>query len=392
MTLISSIFVLLFVALVAGELLNRVGIPAVVGELLTGLILGPAVLGIVSPNQVFSGISEIALFFIVLLIGIEATTDSLIKNYKPALVFTATSFIIPVVAMVIVSTMIFHLGYISAIVLSVAVGVPSISIVSVILRDYDMLRVRAGHIILASVVITDIIAFAVASIFSNPKAVYYEVPGIVIFMILFFTLDMEVRRHSKLVVGLFTRLHATERGEKIIFGSIILSGLIISSIFEFIGITYVLGAFFAGIIISDVVVGRDLQGILTRTLSRINDSFFIPIFFAIAGLNSIFPPRDSIYLMFALVAVGIAISVPLDYFYGRTVFEHISAKTGVGILGGRGAVGIVIATVALSSGVITRGLFSVAVFATLIISTCLPPLFMKKDIHIPEEASELLYY
>ena len=48
MTLISSIFVLLFVALVAGELLNRVGIPSVVGELLTGLILGPAVLGIVS--------------------------------------------------------------------------------------------------------------------------------------------------------------------------------------------------------------------------------------------------------------------------------------------------------------------------------------------------------
>jgi Kef-type K+ transport system membrane component KefB len=74
------------------------------------------------------------------------------------------------------------------------------------------------------------------------------------------------------------------------------------------------------------------------------------------------------------------------------VFEHISAKTGVGILGGRGAVGIVIATVALSSGIITRGLFSVAVFATLIISTCLPPLVMKKDIHIPEEASELLYY
>ncbi|EQB72252.1 MAG: Na+/H+ antiporter related protein [Thermoplasmatales archaeon A-plasma] len=188
------------------------------------------------------------------------------------------------------------------------------------------------------------------------------------------------------------RLHATERGEKIIFGSIILSGLIIASIFEIIGITYVLGAFFAGIIISEVVVGRELQGILTRTLSRINDSFFIPIFFAIAGLNSIFPPRDSVYLMFALVAVGIAISVPLDYIYGRTVFEHISAKTGVGILGGRGAVGIVIATVALSSGIITRGLFSVAVFATLIISTCLPPLVTKKDIHIPEEASELLYY
>lgn len=392
MTLISSIFVLLFVALITGELLNRVGIPSVVGELLTGLILGPAVLKIVYPNQVFDGISEIALFFIVLLIGIEATTDSLLKNYKPALVFTVTSFIVPVIAMVIVSMFIFHLGYISAIVISVAVGVPSISIISVILKNYGMLRIRAGNIILASVVITDIIAFAVASIFSNPKALYYEVPGIVIFMILFFTLDMVVRKHSRQVVNLFTRLHATERGEKIIFGSIILSGLVIASLFEIIGITYVLGAFFAGIIISDVVVGRELQGILTRTLSRINDSFFIPIFFAIAGLDTVLPPINDIYLMLILVAVGVALSVPLDYFYGRTVFQHISAKTGVGIFGGRGAVGIVIATVALSSAIITKGLFSVVVFATLILSICLPPLVSKKEIHIPEESSELLYY
>jgi Kef-type K+ transport systems, membrane components len=63
MTLISSIFILLFVALVVGELLNRSGVPSVVGELLTGLVLGPAILGIVKPNQVYSGISEGALFF-----------------------------------------------------------------------------------------------------------------------------------------------------------------------------------------------------------------------------------------------------------------------------------------------------------------------------------------
>lgn len=391
MTLISSIFFLLFVALVFGELLNRVGIPSVVGELLTGLILGPAVLDLVKPNQVFSGLSEIALFFIVLLIGIEATTDTLRKNYRPAMVFTLTSFGIPVIAMFIVSTMIFHIGYVGAIVISVAIGVPSISIISVILKNYDMMRIRAGHIILATVVITDIIAFAVASIFSDPKAFYYEISGIAIFMILFFTLDLEVRKHSEQVVNMFTRLHATERGEKIIFGSIVLSGLIIASIFEIIGITYVLGAFFAGIIISDVVVGKDLQGILTRTLSRINDSFFIPIFFAIAGIESIFPPHDTIYLMLALIAVGVAISVPLDYLYGRTVFQHISARTGVGILGGRGAVGIVIATVALSSGIITRDLYSAAVFATVIISLFLAPLVRKKDIHIPEEGTELLY-
>ncbi len=392
MTLISSIFILLFVALVVGELLNRFGVPSVVGELLTGLVLGPAILGIVKPNQVYSGISEVALFFIVLLIGVEATTDSLRKNYKQALVLSATSFMIPVAAMYFVSTMIFGLDNIQSIVISVSIGVPSISIISVILKNFGMMKIRAGHLILASVVITDILAFAIASIVSDPKAIYYEVPGIAVFLILFFLLDMEIRKHSSAVVELFKKLHATERGEKIIFGSIILSGLIISSIFEIIGITYVLGAFFAGIIISDVVVGEELQGILTRTLSRINDSFFIPIFFAIAGLNSVLPPSGTIYLMIGLIAVDIVIAVPLDFFYGRAIFQHIRAKTGTGILGGRGAVGVIIATVALSSGIISKNLYSAAVFATVIISVILPPLVKKEDISIPEGARESFYY
>lgn len=392
MTLISSIFLLLFVALVVGELLNRFGIPSVVGELLTGVILGPTVLGIVKPNTVFSGVSEIALFFIVLLIGIEATTDSLRKNYKPALLLSTTSFIVPVAIMLLFSYYFFRLPPISAVVISVSVGVPSISIISVILKNYSMMKIRAGHLILASVVITDIMAFAIASIVSDPKAVYYEVPGIIIFLILFIVLDMMIRSHSEQVVNLFRRLHATQRGEKIIFGSIILSGLIIASIFEIIGITYVLGAFFAGIIISDVVVGEELQGILTRTLSRINDSFFIPIFFAIAGLNSILPPRNSLYLMLLLVGIDIIVTVPLDFLYGRTIFQHIKASTGVGILGGKGAVGIVIATVALNAGVIGQDLYSVAIFSTVIMSVLLPPLVKRKNITIPENAKESFYY
>ncbi|MDA8144272.1 MAG: cation:proton antiporter, partial [Thermoplasmatales archaeon] len=189
--------------------------------------------------------------------------------------------------------------------------------------------------------------------------------------------------HSAQVIGIFERLHAKERGEKIIFGSIIISGLIISSIFEIIGITYVLGAFFAGIIISDVVVGEELQGIFTRTLTRLNDSFFIPIFFSIAGLNAIIPNMLSAKIILVLVGISGAIGGTLNYLFGRKYLKNIKGRTTAGIFGARGSVGIIIATVAYSSGYISNEYFSAAVFGTLILSFIFPPQIRKKDITLP---------
>ncbi|MCL6091195.1 MAG: cation:proton antiporter [Candidatus Thermoplasmatota archaeon] len=383
MSLIFSLFMLLFSALIVGEAFERFGFPAVVGELLTGLILGPAVFDIIRINAVFNGLSEIALFFIVLLIGVEATTESLRKNYKLGLLFSFTSFVVPLSIMLAVSHYFLHIPETESVLLSISIAVPSISIISVLLKNYDLLRIEAGGVILASVIITDVISFAAASAFTNPNGITLEITGIIIFLTFLFLVDRLINKHSAQVIGIFERLHAKERGEKIIFGSIIISGLIISSIFEIIGITYVLGAFFAGIIISDVVVGEELQGIFTRTLTRLNDSFFIPIFFSIAGLNAIIPNMLSAKIILVLVGISGAIGGTLNYLFGRKYLKNIKGRTTAGIFGARGSVGIIIATVAYSSGYISNEYFSAAVFGTLILSFIFPPQIRKKDITLP---------
>jgi Kef-type K+ transport system membrane component KefB len=230
------------------------------------------------------------------------------------------------------------------------------------------MKYEMGNSILASVIFTDIIAFIILSAIVDLKRLNYELVSIVVFLILIFLADHYLRKHSKYVMAFFEKLRYQSKSEKLVFGSIILSGLIVASILDEIGITYVLGAFFAGILISDVIIGKELLGIITRTLGRLNDSFFIPLFFSIAGMEAILPTFNSLGEMTLLIIITILIGGFLDYYAGRKFFSKGSGRVSSGILGGRGAVGVIIATIALEANILNSNQYSAAIFATIIVS------------------------
>lgn len=387
MTLIESIFLLLLMALILGELFERFNFPAIVGELLTGFILGPAVLGLVSMNEVFYGLSEIALFFLVLVIGIEVTTETLVKYHRHGILFTFSSFIAPLIVMILASHFLLGMGEPEALIVSMTIAVPSISIVSVLLRNFKLLKLDSGHVFLSSVIITDIIAFAVLSAVISPDKIYIDVPGLLVLLILIFVADYFIHRNSRAVLSMFEKLHARERGEKVIFGAIIVVGLIISSILEIIGITFVLGAFFAGIMISEVVIGSELHNMLVSTLNRLNDSFFIPIFFSIAGVEMVLPQASVLIKLAVFLGIPVGIGAPLNYYFSRKYIRDVPPRTTVGVLGSRGSVGIIIATIAYKAGFLQSSLYSVIIFATLILSLVFTPMVRKKDIVLPEKTT-----
>ncbi|MHB8358009.1 MAG: cation:proton antiporter [Thermoplasmataceae archaeon] len=378
MDIIIALLGILVFSLILGELFEKFNLPAVAGELISGVILGPAVLNWIQPNGVLTGFSEVSLFFIVLLIGVEVTVDLLRKNTSRGFNLSVTSFIIPVTLMFVVSFYVFHLGILSALALSISIGVPSISIISVLIKQYDLLETVDGQIILASVVLTDIIAFSIISVETDFIRIIYIVPAIVMFMVLFFILDRYITRNSNYVVRIFERLHARERGEKIIFSSVIISGLLVASIFESLGVSYILGAFFAGMLISEVMVGKELQGILTRTLNRINEGFFIPIFFSIAGLLVIIPKESYLLLMLVMSSISIVVGGGLTYFRSGQLLKMVKRRTTAGILGGRGAVGIIIATIAVRESIINSDMYTIAVVATITISVIMTPFIQRQ--------------
>ena len=379
MDIIITLMVLLSFALILGSIADRFGIPTVVANIIAGILLGPIAFGLLSYNSGLSSISEVSLFFIMLLVGIEATTELLTKYTRSAIMFSISSFIVPVAIMILVAVFVFGLNPTQALVTSMAIGVPSISIISVLVMRYNLLEADDGARIFASVVLTDVIAFAaLAAIGAAAVPVYIVVLSIFAFVIVLLFVDRLIRNHATSIRRLFIRGYKTMQGEELIFAAIILMGLLGAAVLQLAGITYVLGAFFAGLLIRDAVVGKRVYGVLQRTFRRITNSFFIPIFFSIAGLQVVMPSHD-LLLLIALVTISGAVGGLLNYLVGLNLLKKFRPITAVALLGSRGAVGIIIANIALLEGAISVNLYSIIILGTVILSLVLPALLGGED-------------
>ncbi|MBX8635511.1 MAG: cation:proton antiporter [Thermoplasmata archaeon] len=374
MDIITAMLLLLGVGLVLGQLFEHFRVVAIAGEIIGGILLGPAVFNIVTPDAILYSISEISLFFIMLLLGIEMTVDLLRKPYRRALPLTMTSFVIPAIMMFLLLYFAVRYSLAASVIVSISIGVPSISIISVLVRNYGLLQKDAGLTMLSSVVLSDLIAFLLLSAFLGTRQLIPEVFIFLIFIIVIYYLDKFITSHSEAIIKAFGRLHATEHGEKIIFGAIIFGGLLVSTIFQSIGITFVLGAFFSGMLISEVVVGKDLLGILTRTLNRMNESFFIPVYFTIAGLSMLIPGASYVATLLALLLLTGVVAAYMNFRMSRKLSIDISPRSTVGFLGARGAVGVVIAGTALSYSLINHEMYSVILFGTVAMASFFPVL------------------
>jgi len=378
MQIIIELLLLLGASLILGELFEKYGFPGIVGNILAGFILGPAIFGIVKPGSELSAIAEVSLFFIILLIGLEVTTNLIKKNIRKYSIFTFTGFILPASLIAVFLILVYHIGATSSIITAIAIGTPSISIISVLVLRYRLMRYQDGSVIIASTVISDIIAFSILAVLSNSSDTMYIVLALAIVFIALFAIDSLIKKHAFYIRRFFNRMSLTDSGERITFGLIIAAGLVFASIFQLIGITYVLGAFFAGMLIYDTIMGKKFYGRVSRTFKRINYSFFIPLFFSIAGISAIFP--SGIYIIFLFIALGIIwLFSIVTYLMGRRLFENINPVTGTGIIGSRGAVGITIGSVAFAAGLISINLYSIIILGTIILSLSMPLLISKKD-------------
>ena len=376
--IITDVLVVLAVAVLAGELFEQVGLPSVAGELLSGLLLGPTVFGVVIPSSQTEAISEIALFFVVLLIGFEMTTETVRKHIAPALLVTATSFVLPFIVLATVASVLLPFGPTANVVVALAIGVPSISIVSVLVMEWDLIQKETGQLILSSVTITDMVAFVVlAGISDSIGGTILVVFLMGVFLAAFALVDWQLNAHPDAFRDLLERGSKVTRREELSFALLIVGGLLAAAVLEGIGVRYILGAFFAGLIIHDGLVGKRAFRRTAETLAKINRAFFIPVFFGLAGVEASFPASQSNLLLplGALLAVSLVPATLVTLVAAKRVLrvkEQGDPRRVAFILAGRGAVGIVVASVALGSGLIEGTAYSFVVIATVIVSIFVP--------------------
>ncbi|MCW4011114.1 MAG: cation:proton antiporter [Candidatus Bathyarchaeota archaeon] len=377
-SIITDVLIVLAAALLIGELFERFSLPSVVGEILSGMIIGPSMLGLVAADDAIRAVSSIALFFIIFHIGFEMRTQMVRSKLFVASLLSVTSFLVPLALMVLAALFLFPFGTEESFIVALAISVPSISIISVLVCQYNLLRSTTGQIILSSVTISDLLAFVILVGVVRPlESTLTIVSEITIFVFVFLILDWILNRKPDAFQQLLVSSSRFFRREDFSFVFLIIVALTVSVIFQSMGLSYILGAFFAGLIVHDGLIGRKAFGRISQTLSTMNKVFFIPLFFGFAGLEVMLGSIDSFFYvgLTVLIVIALGVGVSLTYYASKKTLHtklDIAPKQVAGILGGRGAIGIVIATVAFSEGSIKEAGFSLVILATLIMSLAIP--------------------
>jgi Kef-type K+ transport system membrane component KefB len=376
--IISELLITLAAALLVGELFEQIRLPAVAGEILSGMIIGPTLLGLVTPNDSLNSISSIALFFIIFHIGFEVKTQMVKGKIMAASILSVTSFLLPLILTTVASLVLFQFGFQANIVIALAISVPSISIVSVLVIRYNLLHTSTGQLILASVTISDVISFIIlAAVVSSLRSTLAIIVETFIFIVSFVVLDWILNSRPAAFQQFLEKASKLFKREDFAYAFLIIAALTVAVIFQRMGLSYILGAFFAGLIVHDGLIGRKAFDRISQTLSTMNAAFFIPLFFGFAGLEvSLQGISGILYVKLAvLIASALAVGVSVTYYVSKKLQRvriNLLPKQVAAILGGRGAIGIVIATVALNMSLLNETGFSLIILATLIMSLAIP--------------------
>jgi len=373
MFVVLEILILLLVAKGAGELVERAGYPSLIGEIGAGLILGPSLFGIIEPNEVIKALADLGLIVLLFLSGIETDLRNLASAEKAgtltALFEIAISFALG-----------FGLGYltgmdmITSVFLGTALTATSIGISIRALVDEHALSTPIGSIIITSAVIDDLTGILLLATFSAFAlgGGLTSVAGTAILALIFITFMLTGGR--RILGWLYAKVRRYASHE-----SAYSAGLIIAfssaAASHIMGLHLAIGAFFAGLALSDRIrPDRTIEG----SLSDLGLGFIVPFFFVSIGL-SLTLSVDTFQnpLLIPLVLVAFSGKIIGGYIGSRHFLPDNRSALLVGLgLSPRAEVALVVATMALSAGIITNALFTMVTL--MVIATSLgAPLFLR---------------
>ncbi|HLU84546.1 MAG TPA: cation:proton antiporter [Vicingaceae bacterium] len=373
---ILNLFIVLLSAWGAGALVKRIGYPAILGELLIGIIIGPPLLGIVEISSTLTILSEAGVILLMAYIGTEINFKDLGKASWSGLLAAVGGFVVP-----------FALGYyvvtltggtsMAGLFVGIAVGITSLATKSRILVDLNLLDTRIAYVLMAGALISDtlaLIVFAGLSSFIDAGSVnLLEILTISGKIILFFAFATLIGLYGLPRLGKWlTKKKIENRTFYFTLLLIIVFGL--SELAELVGLHGILGAFMAGLFLKDGVFPQKVTKEIIRGFHDVSVGFMAPIFFVTAGFQvSLDVFRTDLNLLLLILAaafVGKIVGTILFYLpSGNGWREGLAVGTG---MNGRGAVEIIIAGIGLQKGIISQEIFSILVFMAILTTLSVP--------------------
>ena len=373
--LLLTLFIIFVAAQIGAEIAQRLRMPAVVGEIAAGSVIGPSLLGWITSHMISAGepldaLAEIGVVLLLFSVGLETRMDDLKKVGKSAVLVGILGVIVPFVA----GTLWAHgagFVWVKSMFVAAAFVATSAGITARVLQELGVLRHTVSRVILGAAVIDDILAMLLLGVVTSIQGKgAIEVSSLLLtlvsaigFLALFgwagtqvarrrsYWLEKPISPHSPLTIVLALCLGLAFLSSKV-------------------GLAAIIGAFLAGTIASETTQRETLEK-RTRPLLVLLTPFFFVVTGAKMNLHAL-ASWDALWMLLVVTVIAI-VSKLLGGFLGALSLGKRSALiVGFGMVP-RGEVGVVIAALGLAAGVFSEQVYAVIVAMSLLTAVVTPP-------------------
>lgn len=385
MSISEFLFILVIILIFAkglGELCQKIGQPAVLGELLAGIVIGPSVLALISDASVFEYksifylLAEIGIMLLLFEVGLETELSELLKVGKKSILIGITGIIFP---FVFASGFCYLVGgsTMESIMIAAALTATSIGITSKVFEELNILKSQEAKIVLGAAIVDDILALAILGVISSMATAEEKLSLTFIITtigvsILFLVLAILIGR---IFVAHLIKLLEGMKGRGVMHIGAIAFALLFALIASKTGSSIIIGAFAAGILLAETNKKHEI----IEGLKPIAD-LFTPIFFVSVGIAidlTVFNPfvqKNQMILLAILALTVIAVGTKILPAYIIKLDKGIKRNIiGLGMVP-RGEVGLIFASMGKITGVLTNNMYNIVVAVVVLSTIIVPPL------------------
>ena len=379
-----ALFIVLLAAKIAAEVCERIKQPAVVGEIVAGILIGPALLNLVQPTDVLEALAEVGVIFLLFTVGLETRPSDIFNVGGTATVVAILGVAVPFTAgWGLLSLWPGH-SWIEAVFLGAAMVATSVGITARVLSGMGLISTKAARVILAAAVIDDVIGLlvlALASSLASGRVNYLHLGFIaalaVGFTVLVIAFGSRVVKRVKEPVSSLRIDHSL-----LMFALVLCFGL--AALANVIGIAGIVGAFLAGVALSEATEGTRLHH-----QSQALTEFTTPFFLVTIGMKlnlKIFLSSEVLLLASTVIALAIMTKLFGCAIGAMKMGRRRAIQVGVGMIP-RGEVGIVVAQIGVATAAVGDAVYGV-VLSMAIITTLVAPPFIKLAFSAEERKDE----
>ena len=366
---ILQIVIILLASKIAGQVSIRLGQPSVLGKILVGIILGPALLGWVQDTEILTIFSQIGVLLLMFLAGLETDLKDLNSNKKAAILVAFGGILAPIIGAYIGSQFYgFSVG--ESIFIGLLLSATSVSISVQVLRELGWLNSKEGSTLLGAAVLDDIvvvilIAIAMSFFVGTDVSIALLIgKKIMYFIIIILASKWLVPKF----IQVFSKFKVTE--------GTLSAGLIICFSFayfaEYLGIAGIIGTFFAGIAIAQTKFKDEIE----RKVEPIAYGIFVPFFFVSIGLAVSFDGiGDQVGFLIVFSVIAVVTKFIGAGFGARLAGFNMKSSMGIGAgMISRGEVALILAVMGLESGLLPAEYYTSMIIVIIVTTVVTPPL------------------